>query len=157
MRQPVPESLWQKLSAAENLADRWLCGADASLPLEALTRGSSFGGRLDELRGRSVLVATKDQLPAALALIELDGVARRIVLCPPDLPPEYIPSIIATASVDAFVGDPRAAEPGAESVGCVVTCTPSLCARRTRPSRERTNRMDPADIGDHRRPEIGRP
>jgi acyl-coenzyme A synthetase/AMP-(fatty) acid ligase len=126
MRQPAPESLWQKLSAAENLADRWLCGTDASLPLEALTRGSSFGGRLDELRGRSVLLAVKDQLPASLALLELDGVARRVVLCPPDLPPEYVPSIVAAASVDAFVGDPRAAEPGAESVGCFVTCTPSL-------------------------------
>jgi acyl-coenzyme A synthetase/AMP-(fatty) acid ligase len=131
MRHPAPESLWQKLSAAENLADRWLRGADASLPLEALTLGSSFGGRLDELRGRSVLLAVKEQLPAALALIELDGVARRIVLCPPDLPPEHVPLIIATASLDAFVGDPRAAAPGAESVGCVATCNPSLAPGAT--------------------------
>src|SRR5271154_2399214 len=126
MRQPAPESLWQKLSAAENPADRWLRGADARLPLAALTHGSSFGGRLDELRGRSVLVATKDQLPASLALIELDGVARRVVLCPGDLPSEYLPSIIATASVDAVIGDPPAAGPGAESVGCFVGCTASL-------------------------------
>jgi len=127
MRQPAaPETLWQKLSAAKNLADRWLCGADAILRLEALTRGSSLGGRIDELRGRSVLVAIKDQLPASLALIELDGVARRMVLCPPDLPPEYVPPIIATASVDAVVCDPPGAGPGAEIVECVVTCTPTL-------------------------------
>jgi acyl-coenzyme A synthetase/AMP-(fatty) acid ligase len=125
MRQPAPESLWQKLSTAGNLADRWLCGADSILPLEVLAGGSSLGGRLDELRGRSVLVAIKDQLPASLALIELDGVARRMVLCPPDLPPEYVPSIIATASVDAVVCDPLGAEPGAENVECVVTCTPT--------------------------------
>jgi acyl-coenzyme A synthetase/AMP-(fatty) acid ligase len=126
MRQPAPDTLWQKLSRSENLADRWLCGVDAILRPQALTGGSSLGGRLDELRGRSVLVAIKDQLPASLALIELDGVARRMVLCPPDLPPEYVPSIIATASVDAVVCDPPGAEPGAESVECVVTSSPTL-------------------------------
>ena len=126
MRHPAPESLWQKLSAAEDLANRWLWGADARLPLAALACGSSLGGRVEELRGRSVLVATKDQLPAALALIELDGVARRMVLCPPDLPPEYIPSIAATAAVDAVVADPLTAELGADRVGCSVICTPSL-------------------------------
>jgi len=126
MRQPAPESLWHRLSATGNLANRWLCGADASLSLEALTRASSLGSRLDELRGRSVLVTTKDQLPASVALIELDGIARRLILCPPDLPPEYVPSIIATASVDAVVGEPPAAEPRADSVACFVTCTASL-------------------------------
>lgn len=138
MRQPAAEALWQRLSAAENLADRWLYGADASLPLEALTRRSSLGGRLDELRGRSVLVATKDQLPAALALIELDGIARRIVLCTPDLPPEGMRSIVATASVDAIVGDPRGTDPGGEGVGRFVACTPSLapCALDRRASEQ---------------------
>jgi acyl-coenzyme A synthetase/AMP-(fatty) acid ligase len=126
MRQPAPDALWQKLSAAENQTDRWLCGVDAILPLDALTGGSSLGGRLDELRGRSVLVAIRNQLPASLALIELDGVARRMVLCPPDLPPEHLPSIIATASVDAVVCDPPGAELGGESVECIVTCTPTL-------------------------------
>jgi acyl-coenzyme A synthetase/AMP-(fatty) acid ligase len=94
--------------------------------LTGLAGGSALGGRLDELRGRSVLLAVKDQLPAALALIELDGVARRLVLCPPDLPPEHLPSIIATASVDAVVRDARATEPAAEGVECSVTCTASL-------------------------------
>ena len=56
-----------------------------SVPLRDLAWGSSLGGRLKELRGRSVLVATRDQLTAALALIELDGIARRMVLCPGDL------------------------------------------------------------------------
>jgi len=93
--------------------------------LAGLTGGSALGGRLDELRGRSVLLTMKDQLPAALALIELDGVARRVVLCPPDLPPEHLPSIIATASVDAVVGDPGA-KPAAADVGCVVTCTANI-------------------------------
>jgi acyl-coenzyme A synthetase/AMP-(fatty) acid ligase len=57
------------------------------------------------LRGRSVLLSTSDQLAAALALIELDGIARRIVLCPPDLDAKHLPYIIATAEIDAIVTD----------------------------------------------------
>jgi len=79
------------------LSDRWLSDAGALVPLTALAHGSSLGVPAAELRGRSVLLATADQLPAALALIELDGVARRIVLCPPDLPPEHLSAVAGTA------------------------------------------------------------
>jgi len=61
-----------------------------------------------------VLLATKDQFTAALALIELDGVARRIVLCPPDLPVEHFPYVMDTAEVDAVISDsglPRTGKP----------------------------------------------
>jgi acyl-coenzyme A synthetase/AMP-(fatty) acid ligase len=51
-----------------------------------------------------VLLA-KDQLTAALALIELDGVARRMVLCPADVAPEHLPAVIQDAEADAWVGD----------------------------------------------------
>ena len=98
-------SLWNALSAAGNLSGRFLCGADATVALGDLVRGSALGGRGEELRGRSVLVATTDQLTAALALIELDGIARRLVLCPPDLPPEHLPFVIDSAAVDAIVSD----------------------------------------------------
>src|SRR3954469_12248799 len=97
-------SLWQRLSAS-GLSDRWLADAGALVPVTALARGSSLGVPAAELRGRSVLLATEDQLPAALALIELDGVARRIVLCPPNLPPEHLASVAATAEADAVVTD----------------------------------------------------
>jgi acyl-CoA synthetase (AMP-forming)/AMP-acid ligase II len=55
--------------------------------------------------GRSVLVATGDQLATALALIELDGVAGRLVICPPDVPPKHLPSVINKCGVDAIVSD----------------------------------------------------
>ena len=42
------------------------------------------------LAARNVLLRTSDQLFAALALIELDGVAARIVIAPPDLKPEHL-------------------------------------------------------------------
>ena len=52
-----------------------------------------------------MLIATTDQLTAAAALIELDGMARRIVLCPPDLPLEYLPAIVRSAAVNAIISD----------------------------------------------------
>src|SRR5439155_23633038 len=70
-----------------------------------LRRGGSPGGRLLDRAGRSVLVATLDQLAAVLALIELDGVACRLVICPPDLPSTDLPSVITKAGVDAIVSD----------------------------------------------------
>src|SRR5438309_9637584 len=117
-------SLWGSSSAAGRLSERALWGADGSVALGDLARGSSLGGRLEELSGRCVLVATTDQLTAALALIELDGVARRLVLCPPDLPREVAPFVMATAAVDAVVSDRAALEAG--SVGTVVTCSARL-------------------------------
>src|SRR5881409_2684322 len=119
-------SLWSSLSAAGHLSERALWGADASVTLGDLVRGSSLSGRLELLRGRSVLVATRDQLTAALALIELDAVARRLVLCPPDLPAEHLPFVAATAAVDALVSDRTAPDAGPPGVGTVVTCTPRI-------------------------------
>lgn len=109
-----PQALWPSLSAAGRLTRRWLSDEHARVSLAALSRGSTLGRRLDELRGRSVLLSMRDQLPAALALIELDGIARRIVLCPPDIASVHLPGIMATAEIDAVVGDRGAAELGAD-------------------------------------------
>ena len=119
-------ALWDSLSATGQRPDRFLWGADASVTLGDLARGSSLGGQLEELRGRSVLVVTKDQLTTALALIELDGIARRLVLCPPDLRFEHLPYIIATAAVDALVSDRAVHEIANAGVECVVMCSPRI-------------------------------
>src|SRR5205823_10888995 len=85
------------LGAAPAAAPRILWGAPARVAVEDLAQRTSLGGRRRELAGRSVLVATRDQLPAAVALLELDGLARRIVVCPPDIAAEHMPAVIATA------------------------------------------------------------
>jgi len=126
MPQSDGSSLWALTNAAGRLSDRVLWGADASVILGDLARGSSLDGRIGELHGRSVLVATKDQLTAALAFIELDGIARRLVLCPPDLPQDHVPIVMATAAVDAVVSDRVPAEAGTPSVGPFVACSPRL-------------------------------
>src|SRR2546425_8926648 len=104
-------SLWDAVRAAGALAERALWGAEASVRLGELVGGSSLGGRLEELRGRSVLVATPDQLTAALALLEPDRVARPLALCPPALPRKAVPFVMATAAVAAGVADRPALQP----------------------------------------------
>ena len=98
-------SLWHALKAGDNFSDRFVAGAEGHIPVSDLVSGSALYGRGDELCGRSVLVAATTQLTTASALIELDGIARRIVLCPPDLPLEHLPFVIDTAAIDAIVSD----------------------------------------------------
>lgn len=126
MLQSETTSLWGRISGAGYLSDRFLSGAVATVTLGSLIDGSCLGGRAGELRGKSVLIWTRDQLTAALALIELDGVARRMVLCPSDLPVEHLPFLIDLAGVDAVVSDRTT--PGSEipEVGLFVTCSPKI-------------------------------
>jgi acyl-coenzyme A synthetase/AMP-(fatty) acid ligase len=105
MRQTKWTSLWSTLSSTGDLSGRFVFGEEASFALCDLIAGSALYGRADELCGRSVLVTTTSQFATASALIELDGIARRIVLCTPDLPLEHLPYIIEAAKVDALVSD----------------------------------------------------
>ena len=74
----------------------------------ALTGGSCLQGiEARDLQGRSVLIATAGQMAATACLIELDGVARRLVLCPPDLPPDLFAYVTETAGIEAIVTDTR--------------------------------------------------
>ena len=107
-------------------ADRHLQGRETSVALHDLARGTSLGGRLPDLAGRSVLIATGDQLTAALALIELDGVARRMVLCPPDLAAEHLPRVIADADVDAVVTSGQIDASGELGTRLHVVCHPVI-------------------------------
>src|SRR5260370_37512012 len=79
---------------------RCLWVAAANLCLDDLLNGTTLGGRGAEVAGRSVLVATRDQFATALALIELDGVAGRLIVCTPDLPSEHLPALVAKAGID---------------------------------------------------------
>ena len=112
---PGLASLRQTLLNSPHLANRRLSGAGRSACLWNVAHGSGMSGRLSELAGLSVLLRASDAFFAALALIELDGVARRIVLCPPDVKDADLPHVIATAEVDAVVYD-QAPPPNAEGL-----------------------------------------
>jgi acyl-coenzyme A synthetase/AMP-(fatty) acid ligase len=73
--------------------------------LTDITGKTCLEGRLGELSGRSVLLAVADQLVSALAMLEIDGVARRMLLCPPDLNADHIQALVENAEIDAVVTD----------------------------------------------------
>ncbi len=100
-------SLWQRM-AGVGLAGRFLHSPSRSLPLTALAAASAIGGGADRLRGRTVLVATAEQLTAALAFIDLDGAAARMIVCPPGFPDAHLPEICKKAGADAIVTDREA-------------------------------------------------
>lgn len=68
-------------------------------------RLASGHGDFSALRGRNVLLDVGEQFDAALALIGLDGVAARMVVCPPGLPADHREAIAAKAQIDVVVDD----------------------------------------------------
>ena len=98
-------SLSGTLSASPRLAERHLWSAGGSLALADIAGGTTLDGAAATLAGRSVLVRVSDPLYAAIALIELDGVARRIVLCPPDLADAALAGVIDVAGAEAIVSE----------------------------------------------------
>jgi acyl-CoA synthetase (AMP-forming)/AMP-acid ligase II len=111
-------SLWESFASNGPGAGAFH-GRSGSVALQELAAGSVLGGKLDSFRGRSVLLSMREQLATALALLELDGVARRLVLCTPDLTPEQLADVSAAAETDVVL-DSVAAQP-----------TPEVLRRRT--------------------------
>jgi acyl-coenzyme A synthetase/AMP-(fatty) acid ligase len=117
---PGERRIWAA-SASVRLADA--CAATF------LDRGSS------ELADRSVMVATRDQFAAALTLIELDGLVRRLILCTPDVTRDQLAGLAARAGADAIVTDGDRGAPEVEvpvHVRWTGVATPSI---RPQPAR----------------------
>ena len=105
-----------------------LIGVDHRAALGELLHGSAIASGVENLRGRSVLIASADPFLVALALIELDGLARRVTLFPPDLALEHLPYVMRYAEVDAVVSD------GSFLTGASIGATQhAMCATRLVP------------------------
>jgi acyl-coenzyme A synthetase/AMP-(fatty) acid ligase len=98
-------SLWDLIAPEDASPTRFLADPADRFALRDLARTSLFGERRETLRGRSVMISTDRQFLAALMLIELDGIARRLVICTPDLSPDHVKAAIADAEVEAVVSD----------------------------------------------------
>jgi acyl-CoA synthetase (AMP-forming)/AMP-acid ligase II len=107
-------------------AARFFWDRFASACFTELGHGTSLGGRLAELAGRSVLLATASQLTTALALIELDGCARRIVILPPDVEAANLGAVISAAEIDAAVVDDQSPPGSALDLPVRVLCAPAV-------------------------------
>jgi acyl-CoA synthetase (AMP-forming)/AMP-acid ligase II len=120
------KSLREWLETASDCAQRHLWGASATVTLSDLVHRSSLGEGLRELSGRSVLVATHDHLATALALIEADGVAKRLVICPPGLSKDDLRSVIADGAIDAVVSDTSQSEWNDFKIAVRIGCRPII-------------------------------
>jgi non-ribosomal peptide synthetase component F len=87
------------------LKGRTLSDARHAASLTELSDQTCLKGRLAELSGRSVLLAVSSQFLASLAMLEIDGIARRMLLCPPDLNTDNLQALIEDAEIDAVVTD----------------------------------------------------
>ena len=115
-------TLASSIAAAGAPSSRLLVGSDAHATWEELAAGSILNCPPDELAGSCVLLATISQFAAAAVLIQLDGLARRIVLYPPDLSREHLDFVAAITEADLIVSD----QPPAESANMrAVRVTPS--------------------------------
>jgi acyl-coenzyme A synthetase/AMP-(fatty) acid ligase len=104
-------SLWESIALTHASAAGVFHARAGSLALSSLADNSALHGRLETYRGRSVVLATHDQLPSAIALLELDGIARRVVLCTPDLSAEALAAVAAQAEADVVLKDEIAQSP----------------------------------------------
>ena len=118
---PEPLSLRGRI-AAQGGEGRFLWGPDAAVSLDAALTQTRLP-ELAALAGATVLVRTEGQLAAALLLIELDGLAGSLILCPPDLDDAHLPHVMEAAGVDVVVGD-RPAPEGVDPARLVATVPP---------------------------------
>src|SRR6201990_323068 len=87
------------------LKGRTISDARQLVSLTDILQQTCLADRLGELSGRSVLLAVADQLVSGLAMTEIDGVARRMLLCPPDLNADHLQNLMEDAEIDAVVTD----------------------------------------------------
>jgi acyl-coenzyme A synthetase/AMP-(fatty) acid ligase len=106
---------------------RTLFDAGACLQLAEIAEATSLRGLLPALQGKSVLVGPRSQLATAVALIELEGVAARVLLCPPDLADAHLPALVAAGGIEAIIGE---AEERWRHLGVPLLVTPTLALER---------------------------
>jgi len=88
-----------------DLTGRTISDARRIVSLTDILQHGCLSNRLGELSGRSVLMAVSDQLISGLVMTEVDGVARRMLLCPPDLNADHLQTLMQDADIDAVVTD----------------------------------------------------
>src|SRR5262249_55957328 len=102
---PAPRLCLRSLTLRAELPDRFVSDGETRIVISDLRTTAHVD--VTRAHGRSVLLRTRLQLQTVLAAIELDGFAKRIVLCPPDQW-GHLSSIIERATIDLIVTD----EPG---------------------------------------------
>jgi acyl-coenzyme A synthetase/AMP-(fatty) acid ligase len=118
-----------------DLKGRTISDARRLVSLTDILEHTALSGRLSELAGRSVLMAVSDQLISGLVMTEIDGVARRMLLCPPDLNADHLQSLMQDAEIDAVVTDQPERWASSDVKPVVTAGPPARTAIRTKTGR----------------------
>src|SRR5579871_2154852 len=94
--------LRDKIAEASTSQERWLWGRGRAVALSSFARKTYLHGA--DPTGSKTLLLCDDQLTAATGLIELDGIADSILVCPPDLKDEHLLAVSRAAGIDMVVG-----------------------------------------------------
>ena len=98
-------SLWNIVASSGLSPTGQLLGHNGPLALADLAGASALGVSLEVFDDRSVLLCLDDHFHTAIAMLELDGIARRIVLCTPDLSREALSAVAVAAEADRILVD----------------------------------------------------
>ncbi len=98
-------SLSERIAAARPAPSAVLAGPQRRIALDVLATRALVEAPPGTLAGRSVLVRTHDALAAAAALAHLDGLAERLILCPPDLGREALVAAAMSGQAEAILTD----------------------------------------------------
>ena len=112
----------RNLVARAHAGAGFIADSPARLPLASVAAGSILAGGAERLRDRSVMIAAKSQMAAALAVIELDRIAARLVLCPPDLSPAQRLAICRQAAIDAVLCEDPATAADLAHAAEIIAC-----------------------------------
>src|SRR6516165_3405453 len=112
-------SLHERLRAVAG-AEAFLWAPGHGVAFDVLA-GATGLDALPALHGRCALLAMRDQLAAARSLVELDGVVRRLVICPPGLSSAQLSQVAIGAGADAIVTDGDGPDLGATPISLRVS------------------------------------
>ena len=101
---PEPVTLSQLIARA-GAGEREISTRAHRLQLRSFASHSPFGSERSRFAGRSVVLSVRDMAKVAAALIDLDGLARRILLCPPGWDAGKVESAAILTQADALAYD----------------------------------------------------
>ena len=100
-----PSSLARVINLEARIENSFISDATRRINLRDVVASTNLDRPTAELQDRSVLLASVDQLSTVLALTQLDGIAKRIVICTQDLSPDHLRYAFDDAALDTIVTD----------------------------------------------------
>ena len=93
------------LGESQNLFRCTIRTTTGDVPLGLLRNHSCLATAASSLDCASVVVWTTNPAEAAIAMVELDGIARRLVMCPPGIGPDLLAHVMEIAEANGVVSD----------------------------------------------------